>query len=139
MPHRRRFFTAVALLSITAGSLAAQGAAQGGAQGATAGDPPAPAAAPSADQAPAVAPAAGQPVSLAPLERNASVGVHALSPSGPTPIAPPRREKVGSNVALMIVGGAVLIIGAFVGGTPGAIIMVGGGVVGVIGLYRYLQ
>jgi hypothetical protein len=37
------------------------------------------------------------------------------------------------------VGGVVLIIGAVVGGTPGVLIMIGGGVVGVIGLYRYLQ
>jgi hypothetical protein len=40
---------------------------------------------------------------------------------------------------MMIVGGAVLIVGAIVGGTSGTIIMVGGGVVGIIGLYRYLQ
>ncbi|MFI5246195.1 MAG: hypothetical protein ACHQQR_13260, partial [Gemmatimonadales bacterium] len=94
---------------------------------------------PSAEQAAAVQPAAAQPVSLAPLTESARVGVHALSPSGPAPLAPPRREHVGKNVALMIVGGVVLIVGAVVGGTPGTLIMIGGGVVGVIGLYRYLQ
>jgi hypothetical protein len=39
----------------------------------------------------------------------------------------------------MIVGGAVLIVGAIVGNTSGTIIMIGGGVIGIIGLYRYLQ
>ena len=65
--------------------------------------------------------------------------MHAYSPTGPTPVALPRREHVGSNVALMIVGGAVLVVGAVVGGTAGTLIMIGGGVVGIIGLYRYLQ
>jgi hypothetical protein len=138
MMFARRFTTAVAVLFAAAGSLAAQGAAQTIASG----DPQVPAvAAPSADQT-AVAPAAqqttSQPVSLAPYEQNASVGVHATA-RGPVPLAPPRREKVGSNVALMIVGGAVLIVGAIVGGTAGTLMMVGGAVIGFIGLYRYLQ
>jgi hypothetical protein len=136
MTISRRFITAVAVLFAAAGTLAAQGAAQNASV--SAAQVPA-VAAPTAQQTPAAAPAAEQPVSLAPFEQNASVGVHALSPSGPVPLAPPRREHVGSNVALMIVGGAVLIVGAVVGGTAGTIIMVGGGVIGIIGLYRYLQ
>jgi hypothetical protein len=136
MPLTRRFMTAVAVLFAAAGTAAAQGTVQN----AGVSDPQVSAvAAPTAQQTPAAAPAAEQPVSLAPFAQNASVGVHALSPSGPVPIAPPRREHVGSNVAMMIVGGAVLVIGAIVGGTAGTIIMVGGGVVGIIGLYRYLQ
>ena len=136
MTISRRFITAVAVLFAAAGTLAAQGAAQNASVSAS--QVPA-VAAPTAQQTPAAAPAAEQPVSLAPFEQNASVGVHALSPSGPVPLAPPRREHVGSNVALMIVGGAVLIVGAIVGGTAGTIIMVGGGVIGIVGLYRYLQ
>jgi hypothetical protein len=135
MPLARRLTAAVAVLIAAAGSLASPAAAQNVA----AVDSQRPAAsAPSAEQA-TPAPAAAPAVSLAPLEQNARVGVHALSPSGPAPVAPPRPDKVGSNVALMIVGGVVLIIGAVVGGTPGVLIMIGGGVVGVIGLYRYLQ
>jgi hypothetical protein len=136
MTISRRFITAVAVLFAAAGTLAAQGAAQN----ATVSDPQAPAvAAPAATQAPVAAPAAEQTTSLAPLADKASVGVRQLSPSGPVPLAPPRREHVGSNVALMIVGGAVLIVGAIVGNTSGTIIMIGGGVIGIIGLYRYLQ
>lgn len=41
--------------------------------------------------------------------------------------------------AMMIVGGAALITGAIIGGDPGTIVMVGGAVVGLIGLYDYLQ
>ncbi|HEX7546084.1 MAG TPA: hypothetical protein VF368_05120 [Gemmatimonadaceae bacterium] len=136
MPLARHLTAAVAVLIAAAGSFAAQAAAQSIA----AVDSQRPAAtAPSAEQTTAPQPGAAQPLSLAPLEQNARVGVHALTPSGPAPIAPPRRDHVGSNVALMIVGGVVLIIGAVVGGTPGTLIMIGGGVVGVIGLYRYLQ
>lgn len=43
-----------------------------------------------------------------------------------------------SNVALMIVGGAALVVGSLVDGDSGTIIMVGGAVVGLIGLFRYL-
>lgn len=43
------------------------------------------------------------------------------------------------DVAMMIVGGAVMVAGALIGGDAGTIIMVGGGVVGVLGLWRYLQ
>ena len=41
--------------------------------------------------------------------------------------------------AMMIVGVAALITGAIIGGDPGTIVMVGGAVVGLIGLYNYLQ
>lgn len=126
MSIARRFTTAFAVLFAAAGTLAAQEAAQT----ATATD----------QQAPAVAaPVAEQPVSLAPYADNAAVGVRSLSPSAPKAYAPPPKEKVGSNVALMIVGGAGLIVGAVVGGTAGTIIMIGGGVIGLVGLYRYLQ
>ena len=46
---------------------------------------------------------------------------------------------LGQSRALMIVGGAALVTGAIVGGKPGTIIMVGGAVVGLYGLYQYLQ
>ncbi len=43
------------------------------------------------------------------------------------------------SVALMIVGGAGLLVGSIIGGDSGKIIMVGGGVAGLIGLYHYLR
>ena len=46
---------------------------------------------------------------------------------------------LGEARAMMIVGGAALIVGSFIDGTTGRIVMVGGAVVGLIGLYEYLQ
>lgn len=47
--------------------------------------------------------------------------------------------NIGQSRAMMVVGVAGLIVGAIIGGTPGTIIMVGGAVVGLVGLYDYLQ
>jgi hypothetical protein len=46
---------------------------------------------------------------------------------------------IGQSKALMIVGGAALITGAIIGGDVGTIFMVGGAVMGLYGLYQYLQ
>lgn len=43
------------------------------------------------------------------------------------------------SVSMMIVGGAGLLVGGIVGGKAGTVIMVGGGVVGLIGLWNYLK
>jgi len=50
-----------------------------------------------------------------------------------------RRKNMGQPVALMVVGGAAIIIGAVIGGDAGTIFMIGGAVAGLIGLYQYLQ
>lgn len=129
----RRLFIAAAMMSGAAGTLMGQDAAQG----AAAGEAQIPAAAgPAAEHGaqPAVSPA----VSLAPVADKQGVGVHALSPRGPAALAPPRRDHVSKPVALMIVGGAILIVGAIVGNTAGTVIMIGGAAVGIIGLYKFL-
>jgi hypothetical protein len=50
-----------------------------------------------------------------------------------------QRANLGQAQALMIVGGAALIVGAIIGDDPGTVIMVGGAVIGLYGLYQYLQ
>lgn len=45
----------------------------------------------------------------------------------------------GSNLALMGTGGAGVVIGLLVGGNGGTAIALGGGIVGLVGLYRYLR
>jgi hypothetical protein len=40
---------------------------------------------------------------------------------------------------MMVVGAAALVTGAIIGGDPGTIVMVGGAVIGLIGLWEYLQ
>jgi hypothetical protein len=54
-------------------------------------------------------------------------------------IAAPMPAATSRNVAWMIVGGAALVVGSIVGGDGGTIIMVTGAVIGLIGLFRYLQ
>jgi len=39
----------------------------------------------------------------------------------------------------MILSGATMVVGALVGGDAGTIIMIGGGGVALVGLWRYLQ
>ena len=52
-------------------------------------------------------------------------------------VPPQASEK--SNVALMIVGGAALVVGSLIDGDTGTIVMVSGAAVGLLGLYRYLR
>jgi hypothetical protein len=67
-----------------------------------------------------------------------SVGVRAVVPE--TSPAPQRGSAgLGQNEALMIVGGAAILVGAVVGGDAGDIFMIGGAIVGLYGLYKYLQ
>jgi hypothetical protein len=45
----------------------------------------------------------------------------------------------GQNVALMVVGGAALIIGAAIGETAGVLLAIGGAAVFLYGLYNFIQ
>lgn len=45
----------------------------------------------------------------------------------------------GSNLALMGTGGAGVVVGLLVGGNGGTAIALGGGILGLVGLYRYLR
>ncbi len=51
----------------------------------------------------------------------------------------PGQTRESENVAFMIVGGAALVVGSVIDGDAGTLMMVGGGVVGLIGLFRYLR
>lgn len=54
-------------------------------------------------------------------------------------IAPQDGPRTGTSLAMMIVGGTALVVGLSVGGDGGQIIAIGGAVVGLIGLFRYLR
>ena len=45
----------------------------------------------------------------------------------------------GENVALMVVGGAAIIVGAIIGETAGLLIAVAGAVIGLYGLFHFIQ
>jgi hypothetical protein len=140
MHPSHRAMTVIAALIVAAGSLAAQSAGATDQQSAAS----TPAAAP-----PAVStPTGDATVSSAPLAENASVGIHLQPANAPAPYVPMRRdEPVGHNAMLMIVGGAILVTGAIIAGSAsnsgarsvGDIAMIGGAVVGIIGLVRYLH
>ena len=67
-------------------------------------------------------------------------GVHARETNRPDqPTLAANHANLGQARAMMIVGVAGLIAGALIGDTPGTIIMVGGAVIGLVGLYDYLQ
>ena len=125
MSHCRSFATAMAVLLLAA-PLAAQGVSQ--------------------ETSPKVAltvtaPALGDSTSLAalgPTRDNAIAAVRAVA----TTSAPARAfssSEHSSGTAMMIVGGAALLVGAFVGGKAGGAVMVGGGLLGLYGLWRYLN
>lgn len=69
----------------------------------------------------------------------APVAVHAPTAQTALVVTTDAHMGAGQNVALMGVGGAALIVGLIVGGGAGTAIAVGGGIVGLYGLYRYLQ
>lgn len=99
-------------------------------------------------------PAAAQEISLAPTPTSAVVAPATEPVTGPTlaaasvavrhaeaPVtAPaPRRAGYGQPIALMVVGGAALLTGLILNNDAGTVIAVGGAVVGLVGLYQYLQ
>ena len=55
------------------------------------------------------------------------------------PVVRDEQARESESVAMMIVGGAALVVGSVVDGDAGTLIMVGGGVIGLVGLYRYLR
>lgn len=67
-------------------------------------------------------------------------GVHAQTTARPDrPLGASDHANLGQSRAMMIVGGAALIVGAVIGSTAGTLVMVGGAVIGLAGLYQYLQ
>jgi hypothetical protein len=97
--------------------------------------------------APAVAPAvvptsvpAAASTPAGPAMDAAAVGVrHTASAAPSAATAPARRGGYGQDVALLVVGGAAVLVGLIIGGSAGSAIAIGGAVVGLIGLYQYLQ
>lgn len=86
-------------------------------------------------QSSAVASAATHGPTLA----SARVASHTVAST--TPNLPPVIQNRTSNrnsVALMIVGGAALVVGAVIGGDAGTLVMLGGAGVGLYGLYLFL-
>ena len=149
-----RFFTASALASLAAlaaagAPLAAQSAPPGSETGtvALAAVGVMPTALVGTSDSALRADSAGAPVALAksaapvvrgPSLSSARVASHAISRERGAPPAIQNRTSNRNAVALMIVGGAALVVGAVIGDDPGTLVMLGGAAVGLYGLYLFL-
>ena len=133
MPVRTRFALPLAI-ELTGATLAIAPSA-GARRNALASDTPSAAPQPDASQ-PAAPRAADVQAPVGPTMDAASVAVrHAPA----TDAAPARRGGYGQPVALMVVGGAAVLVGLIIGGGAGTAIAIGGAVAGLVGLYQYLQ
>jgi hypothetical protein len=84
---------------------------------------------------------ATEPASVA-GPRIAPVGVtRPVAANEPGPARPvyDNRMAAGSNVAMMGAGAGAVVLGLLIGGEGGTMIAVGGGVIGLVGLYRYIH
>lgn len=148
--HVRFSFAAMAALALASTPLVAQSAGQpvtrdGPAAFAAIGVVPrslvdsltAVAAAPTTDTSSASS--AGTAIARGPSIASARVASHAIStkPHGLPPVI--QNKKSNRNaVAMMIVGGAALLVGAVIGDDAGTLVMVGGAGIGLYGLYLFL-
>jgi hypothetical protein len=73
-----------------------------------------------------------------PTVASARIASHSVStPNGAPPVIQNRTSNKNA-VALMIVGGAALVIGAVIGDDAGTLVMLGGAAIGLYGLYHFL-
>jgi hypothetical protein len=93
-----------------------------------------------ADSASAPAPMPAGPTRAAATVGARPVADAAIPATGaPVPVFQGSNRGRGNALALMIVGGAGLLVGAVIGDDAGTIIMVGSAVIGLYGLYQFLK
>jgi hypothetical protein len=78
-------------------------------------------------------------VAAGPTLGSATVGVRHVDPAAKAAPAAPRAGGRSHGEALMIVGGAAILTGIVVGNNAGYAISIAGAVIGLYGLYEYLQ
>ena len=77
-------------------------------------------------------------VTRGPTRESARVAMHAAETRrGAAPVFQNRKSNKNA-VAMMIVGGAALVVGAVIGNDAGTIVMLGGAGIGLYGLYLFL-
>jgi hypothetical protein len=92
-----------------------------------------------------VTPATTEAVETTPAAgpRVAPAGIGRPVPANPlglaTPVADDTHVGAGPDLALMGVGAAAVVIGLMIGGDGGTIVALGGGILGLVGLYRFLR
>ena len=86
--------------------------------------------------------AAPAPAAAGPTLESTSIAARATveqTQAGIAGMALQRRANPGRPVALMIVGGAAIVLGSIIGDAPGTLFMIGGAVALLYGLYLWLQ
>lgn len=77
---------------------------------------------------------------VGPTARGMIAGVQAPEVASAEILATAQQQRsMGSSKALMIVGGAAFLAGLIIGDDVGSVLAVGGAVVGLYGLYKYVQ
>ncbi len=92
--------------------------------------------APAAETTPAVTGTAADSAKLA-GPRIAPMGMRRTADASLVQRARP--QSVGKPAAMMVVGGAAVLLGALIGGLVGDVFMLGGAVSFLIGLYEYIR
>jgi hypothetical protein len=69
----------------------------------------------------------------------APVGLQRQQATAQQPAMAATGTTAGQSEAMMAVGAGAIILGAIIGGQAGTIFMVGGGVLGLYGLWKYMQ
>ena len=77
-------------------------------------------------------------VTRGPTRESARVAVHAAETRRGAPPVFQNKKSNRNAVAMMIVGGAALLVGAIIGDDAGTIVMLGGAGIGLYGLYLFL-
>ena len=94
---------------------------------------------PSLAPAQQVSPAQAAPAAGPRVETTATAFRLDQQPADSASLEMQQRRNVGKPVALMVVGGAAILVGAVIGDAPGTLFMIGGAVALLYGLYHYLQ
>jgi hypothetical protein len=103
-------------------------------------EPASPATQPASPAAPAASDEAAPAVTPAgPSLAAATAGIHANVATTDATRAAEHHGGLGTGGALMIVGGAALIIGLIIGGSAGLIVAIAGAALGLYGLFLFLQ
>ena len=78
---------------------------------------------------------------VGPSIASSSVAYHPAASTDSLSLEPQRRRSqgMGQAAALMIAGGAGVVVGLIIGDDVGTLIAVGGAVVGLYGLYLYMK
>lgn len=80
------------------------------------------------------------PAPLGPRNATAGIDTRAAADSA-RPLVPQEGAHIGAgtNIALMGAGAAAVIVGLMIGGDGGNLVAISGGILGLVGLFRYIR